>query len=110
MAQPRRDFLPADLKTEMEHSGFQGTIAVQARQTLQETQWLLDLADGSPFILGGVGWVDLRSPRVRSQLEIKEDVVFRRKWAERCGVGFELPSIVPSVPKCTEKTEVTIAA
>jgi integrase len=42
--------------------------------------------------------------------KIKEDVVFRRKWAERCGFGFELPSVVPSVPKCTEKTEVAIAA
>jgi hypothetical protein len=42
--------------------------------------------------------------------KIKEDVVFRRKWAERCGFGFELPSVVPSVPKCTEKTEGAIAA
>jgi integrase len=42
--------------------------------------------------------------------KIKEDVVFRRKWAERCGFGFGLPSVVPSVPKCTEKTEVAIAA
>lgn len=24
--------------------------------------------------------------------KIKEDVAFRRKWAERCGFGFELPS------------------
>jgi len=42
--------------------------------------------------------------------KIKEDVAFRRKWAERCGFGFQLPSVVPNVPKCTEKTEVAIAA
>jgi integrase len=42
--------------------------------------------------------------------KIKEDVAFRRKWAERCGFGFQLPSVVPSVPKCTEKTEAAIAA
>jgi hypothetical protein len=42
--------------------------------------------------------------------KIKEDVAFRRKWAERCGFGFQLPSVVPNVPKCTEKTEVPIAA
>jgi len=37
--------------------------------------------------------------------KIKEDVAFRRKWAERCGFGFELPSVVPNVPKTAEKTE-----
>jgi len=33
--------------------------------------------------------------------KIKEDVPFRRQWAERCGFGFELPSVVPNVPKTT---------
>jgi L-fuconolactonase len=65
----RRDFLPADLKPELEQSGFQGCVAVQARQTIEETRWLLELAAASPFILGVVGWVDLQSPQVRSQLE-----------------------------------------
>ena len=65
----RRDFLPADLKPELERSGFQGSVAVQARQTLEETQWLLELAERAPFILGVVGWVDLRSPRLRFELE-----------------------------------------
>jgi Phage integrase family len=37
--------------------------------------------------------------------KIKEDVAFRRKWAERCGFGFQLPSAVPNVPKCSERTE-----
>jgi integrase len=31
--------------------------------------------------------------------KIKEDVEFRRKWAEKCGFGFKLPSVVPNVPK-----------
>jgi L-fuconolactonase len=44
-------------------------VAVQARQTLEETRWLLDLAEQSPKILGVVGWVDLCSANVRSQLE-----------------------------------------
>ena len=42
--------------------------------------------------------------------KIKEDVAFRRKWAERCGFGFGLPPVVPNVPKCTENVEVRIAA
>jgi L-fuconolactonase len=70
MAALRRDFLPNDLKLELESSGFQGSVAVQARQTLEETRWLLELADNSPWILGVVGWVDLRSPDVRSQLKV----------------------------------------
>jgi L-fuconolactonase len=69
MASLRRDFLPADLKPELEASGLRGCVAVQARQSLEETRWLLELAASTPFILGVVGWVDLRSPRLHSQLE-----------------------------------------
>jgi L-fucono-1,5-lactonase len=65
----RRDFLPADLQHELEREGFQGSVAVQVRQSLRETQWLLELAAQSPFIVGVVGWVDLRSPQVREDLQ-----------------------------------------
>ena len=38
--------------------------------------------------------------------KIKEDMAFRRKWAaERCGFGFELPSVVPNVPKIAKKAK-----
>jgi L-fuconolactonase len=70
MSALRRDFLPADLKPELDRSHFQGSVAVQARQTLEETRWLLDLAERSPSILGVVGWADLRSPDIRSQLQV----------------------------------------
>jgi L-fuconolactonase len=65
----RRDFLPAHLAPELQASGVRGCIAVQARQSLEETGWLLELAAASPFILGVVGWVDLRSPDAREQLQ-----------------------------------------
>jgi hypothetical protein len=29
--------------------------------------------------------------------------MFRTKWAEKCGFGFELPSNVPKVPTINEK-------
>jgi len=70
MAALRRDFLPADLEPELISAGLAGSIAVQACQTLEETRWLLELADRSPRILGVVGWVDLRSPEVQSQLKL----------------------------------------
>ncbi len=64
----RRDYLPADLAPLLPAAGVQGTVVVQARQSLAETEWLLALADANPFILGVVGWVDLRSPQLRDQL------------------------------------------
>ena len=69
MAALRRDFLPHDLTPELEANDFHGSIAVQARQTSEETRWLLGLAERSPSILGVVGWADLRSPDIRSQLK-----------------------------------------
>ncbi|MGA7820987.1 MAG: hypothetical protein WCA50_15255, partial [Candidatus Sulfotelmatobacter sp.] len=42
--------------------------------------------------------------------KIKEDIQFRKMFAEQCGFGFELPSVVPNVPKITEKTEAPEAA
>jgi len=68
MAAIRRDFLPEDLAPELERNELQGSVAVQTRQTLEETRWLLELADRSSKILGVVGWVDLRSPDMRAQL------------------------------------------
>src|SRR6267142_6138376 len=62
-----RDFLPNDLKPEIERNGFQGSVVVQGRQTLEETPWLLKEATDASFILGLVVWVDLRFPDVRSQ-------------------------------------------
>ena len=64
----RRDLLPGDLEPLLARCGFDGAIAVQARQTLEESRWLLELADAHPLIQGVVGWVDLRSERVEEQL------------------------------------------
>ena len=64
----RRDYLPGELQPLLKAVGFDGTIAVQARQMIEETQWLLELADANDFIKGVVGWVDLRSARLREQL------------------------------------------
>lgn len=65
----KRDFLPADLKPLLDSEGFDGSIAVQARQDAEETEWLLELAGQNQFIKGVVGWVDLCSPDVGAELE-----------------------------------------
>jgi L-fuconolactonase len=64
-----RDFLPPDLKREMDGLGFDLCVAVQARQTLEDTRWLLELAERYPFVGGVIGWADLESGDVRAQLE-----------------------------------------
>lgn len=57
-----RDFMPADLAATLSAAGVAGAVSVQARQTLAETEWLLDLADAHPFLLGVVGWAPLAAP------------------------------------------------
>jgi L-fuconolactonase len=69
MAALRRDFMPDDLQAEMGRAGIDGCVAVQARQTVEETQWLLNLADAHSFIAGVIGWVDLQADDVGAQLE-----------------------------------------
>lgn len=68
MAVLKRDYLPADLEPLLRANGFDGCIVVQARQSLEETRWLLELAAQNSFVKGVVGWVDLRSPELDAQL------------------------------------------
>src|SRR6202034_2210646 len=65
----RRDFLPEDLHKELRTAKIDGSISVQARQMIAETEWLLSLADQNKFIRGVVGWVPLTSPMVEADIE-----------------------------------------
>jgi L-fuconolactonase len=69
MAVLKRDFLPGDLEPLLRDAGFDGCVAVQAAHSLDETRFLLGLADRHPFVRGVVGWVDLVSPDLDRQLE-----------------------------------------
>ena len=64
----KQDFMPADLGPLLNQIGFDGCIAVQARQLIEETNWLLKLSDENDFIKGVVGWIDLRSPNISEVL------------------------------------------
>lgn len=64
----KRDFTPADLAREIE--GIVDTVvSVQARQDVDETRELLDVARREPFVVGVVGWVPLVDPRIGETLE-----------------------------------------
>jgi L-fuconolactonase len=69
MAALQRDFLPEHLKPLLAANRFDGSVAVQARQSIEETLWLLELAERNECIKGVVGWVDLCAADVRVQLE-----------------------------------------
>lgn len=65
----KRDFLAGEVARELAASGVRGGVAVQARSSLAENDFLLDQMTSSTAILGVVGWVDLRAPNVESVLE-----------------------------------------
>jgi L-fuconolactonase len=65
----RRDFLPDDLHKELKAAGIDGAVSVQARQTIGETEWLLQFAEKYAFLKGVVGWVPLTSPSVEADIE-----------------------------------------
>src|SRR5262245_59219689 len=69
MARIARDFLPADLQTELTTCGLDGSVVVQARQSLTETDWLLDLAASSIFIRGVIGWAPIADAEFPGILE-----------------------------------------
>lgn len=69
MAVIRRDFLPSDLDKVYKENDVDGCIAVQADQTIEETEFLIKLSQENSFIKGVVGWVDLRSENLEKDLD-----------------------------------------
>lgn len=57
-----RDYGPADLEPDLTRLAIDGTVLVQAAATVQETEYMLGLADASPLIKGVVGWVNFEDP------------------------------------------------
>lgn len=69
MTQLRQDFVVEDLERELAGAGIQGAVAVQARQTLEETDWLLSVAEKSPLLRGVVGWAPIASEHFPAVLD-----------------------------------------
>jgi L-fuconolactonase len=69
MANIRKSFLPNDLKQTLAETNVNGVISVQARQCLDETDWLLSMAAEHDFMKGIIGWVPLAAPEIESVLE-----------------------------------------
>jgi L-fuconolactonase len=65
----RRNYLPSDLRPILETHRFDGSVVVQAHQSLDEARWLLQLAAENAFLKGVVAWVDLTDPLVGKSLD-----------------------------------------
>ena len=69
----KRDFAPSDLEALTSSTGIEGVVSVQAQQTVEETDRLLDHARSNEFIKGVVGWVPLLTDEIESTLERYSD-------------------------------------
>jgi len=65
----QRNFLPGELKLELDANRIDAVVSVQARQSLDETRALLDFAAEYPWIRGVIGWVPLCDPTVSELLD-----------------------------------------
>ncbi len=84
----RRDFTPIDLKHEIQRAGIDGVVSVQARQSIEETEWLLARAAEVDFILGVVGWLPLAADDANRHLE---------RWSQ-CGKLKSIRHVVQDEP------------
>jgi L-fuconolactonase len=65
----RQDFLPEILETTIHKAGVDGVVSVQARQSIEETEWLIKMASKHEFIKGLVGWLPLVQEDIEAYLE-----------------------------------------
>lgn len=68
LAAIHRDFMPPDLEPLLKAAGVEGTVLVQSLPDVDDTLFLLDLAARNNFILGVVGWVDMKDAHVRETI------------------------------------------
>lgn len=80
MTEIRRNFFPDDLKPLLKENEVDGVIAVQADQSLKETDFLIDLAKKHEEIIGVVGWIDLLSADLEKQLSSYKSQDIVKGW------------------------------
>jgi L-fuconolactonase len=91
MAMLQRDFLIDDLRREMQPAGIGGTVVVQARESLEETRWLLECARAEPLLRGVVGWAPLdddRLPDILAATACSEKLVGFREIVQGKSAGY----------------------
>lgn len=64
-----RAYAPSDLSETLAAHGIARTVLVQAAPSVGETEYMLGLADATPWIGGVVGWIDFEDRSQRAALE-----------------------------------------
>lgn len=64
-----RVYRPSDLEPQLKDLGIDATVLVQAAPSIAETEYMLGIADATPFVAGVVGWVDFEHGSDRAELE-----------------------------------------
>jgi predicted TIM-barrel fold metal-dependent hydrolase len=64
-----RKVLPADFLAVAGHLGIRETVVVEASEWVEDNQWVLDLAETNPSIVGVVGNLNPRAPDFNSHLD-----------------------------------------
>jgi len=64
-----KNYLSLELACLLDKNGVAGTVAVQARESLEENQFLLEQAALEPRIRGIVGWVPFRKKNVEAAIQ-----------------------------------------
>ena len=81
-----RSVLPPELQKLGKPMGLVGTIVVEASPRIEDNQWLLDLAEKDPFVLGVVGRIDPQSDDFEKHVKrFAKDPLFRGiriSWGE----------------------------
>ena len=101
-----RVFSPADLRPSLRRNGIGGTILVQAAPTLEETDYLLAIADREPTVLGVVGWIDFedrshlaalerfkRNPKFKGVRPMIQDIA-DPKWIKHPNLNWAFEALV----------------
>jgi L-fuconolactonase len=91
MAALRRDFLVDDLRALVQAANIAATVVVQARETIEETTWLLDCAQSTSIICGVVGWAPLEHdnlPQILGELKGAGALVGLREIVQTQPAGF----------------------
>ncbi len=60
-------FTADQARAELDASGIESAVLVQAEDSVRETEWMLDLAAEHPWIVGVVGWMPLENPRLTAE-------------------------------------------
>ena len=101
-----RVFAPADLRPSLRRNGIGGTVLVQAAPTLEETDYLLAIADREPTVLGVVGWIDFedrshlaalerfkRNPKFKGVRPMIQDIA-DPKWVKHPNLNWAFEALV----------------